>query len=198
MRIETSWDDARLPDLRLVALLRKHRLPAVFYIPSNCELEENDIRDLAETFEIGGHTVNHPQDLKLLSDEQLDYEIGENKRWLEELIGHPITKFCYPRGRYDDRVVEAVKRAGFTEARTVTIGCTTLPDDPFRRGTSVHTYNRQEYNGLPWPEYARQKFQEAKIGGYFHLWGHSWEFEKYDGWEELEKLFEYINENLDA
>jgi len=27
----------------------------------------------------------------------------------------------------------------------------------------------------------------------FHLWGHSWEIEKYDMWKKLEKLLQHIS-----
>ena len=74
MRIETSWDDGHELDLRLADLLRKYKLPATFYINTVSEekregkdLSEDDIVSLAKDFEIGGHTVSHPPDMKALS-----------------------------------------------------------------------------------------------------------------------------------
>lgn len=32
----------------------------------------------------------------------------------------------------------------------------------------------------------------------FHLWGHSWEIEKYGMWEELEKFLEYVSSYSDV
>ena len=54
--------------------------------------------------------------------------------------------------------------------------------------------------GLPfnswfsWLNLAKNSFDYAnKHGEVFHLWGHSWEIEKYGMWKQLEELFKYIN-----
>lgn len=198
MKLEISCDDGALEDLRVADLLEKYQLPCTFYIPSSSPLMPSDIKDLAEKFEIGGHTVSHPQDLKLLSDDSLDAELAENKIWLEKIIGREVTSFCYPRGRYDERVIEAVIRAGFKQARTTMVGSTDYPLDAFRHHTTVHAFNRSEYEGEEWLSYATRKFHEAsqKPDGYFHLWFHSWEIHKNNDWGRLEEIFKIINENL--
>ncbi|MCK4594349.1 polysaccharide deacetylase family protein, partial [bacterium] len=38
---------------------------------------------------------------------------------LERLTGRPVTSFAYPLGRYDERVVRAVRRAGYSYAVVV-------------------------------------------------------------------------------
>ncbi len=44
-----------------------------------------------------------------------------------------------------------------------------------------------------WLSMAKATFDTAlKNGEVFHLWGHSWEIEKYDMWDELEKFLQYI------
>jgi ABC-type uncharacterized transport system YnjBCD substrate-binding protein len=30
-------------------------------------------------------------------------------------------------------------------------------------------------------------------GGVFHLWGHSWEIDRYKDWDRLEKVLRYIS-----
>lgn len=37
-----------------------------------------------------------------------------------------------------------------------------------------------------------------KNGGIFHLYGHSWEIERYNLWKDLEKLFKYISDRKDV
>lgn len=45
-----------------------------------------------------------------------------------------------------------------------------------------------------WLNTAKATFDTAlKNEGVFHLWGHSWEIEKYGMWEDLEKLLQYIS-----
>lgn len=196
MVIETSWDDGNIKDLYLAKLLQKYNLPGIFYIPSRCNLGEQDINTLvAGGFEIGGHTVSHPHDLKKLPSDELDREIRGNKTWLESF--GPVTKFCYPRGRYNDEVKDAVKSIGFESARTTKVGYITLPVDHFEMHTTVHAFNRREYGGKSWWIYAMEKFMEAKrVDGYFHLWGHSWEVDRNKDWDHLDSIFKLISNNL--
>ena len=55
----TSWDDGRYQDFRLAELLKKYEIPAIFYIPVNCEIDKDGILKLAKDFEIGSHTLTH-------------------------------------------------------------------------------------------------------------------------------------------
>ena len=58
---------------------------------------------------IGWHTHSHP-DLTKVDDEQLKYEVTPP---------FPMEDFAYPYGKLDNRVVEAVKKAGFKRAWSV-------------------------------------------------------------------------------
>ena len=55
----------------------------------------------------------------------------------------PVTSFCYPFGDFDDRVVEAVRRAGYRAATVIRGGISKDLSDPFRlkriavRGTNT-------------------------------------------------------------
>lgn len=69
-------------------------------------------------FKIGWHTWSHP-DLTTLSNEEIIKEITPP---------FPMDYFAYPYGRYDDRVVELVKSAGFKLAYSVTQGSTNHND----------------------------------------------------------------------
>ena len=47
-------------------------------------------------------------------------------------------------------------------------------------------------------DYAKEQFRIAKEkDGVFHIFGHSWEIEKYNLWNELESFFKYIYEPND-
>ena len=203
-KLITSWDDGYEKDIGLAQMLKSHNIPGIFYIPNQIPnfspedvISEDAIKQLhRDGFEIGGHTFSHPNDLKLLEGSKLRDQIVKNKEWLENIIGAPITKFCYPSGRYNDATIEVLKELGFKEARTVVVMNTTKPENPFRTATSVHVYpHRKEYGGRSWGEVARDLYKKAikKEGGYFHLWGHSWEIEKFRLWEELDEFFECIN-----
>lgn len=198
MLFETSWDDGSMLDLKLIDLLKKYEMPATFYMPIRCDLGMFKVREIAKDFEIGCHTYSHPQDMKLLSEEELHVEIKVAKEVLEKVIDKTVTKFCYPRGRYNDFVKAIVKEAGFEEARTTKVGQTTMTFDMFEKPTTIHAYQRSEYNGHDWLEVAKKFYAVSKVSGYFHLWGHSAEVEKHNDWDRLEKLFKHIYEDRNS
>lgn len=65
--------------------------------------------------EIGAHTRSHPR-LTTCDDRTLHDEICGSKTDLEDLVGTPVTQFCYPYGDLDDRVVAATREAGYAAA----------------------------------------------------------------------------------
>lgn len=88
---------------------------------------------------------------------------------------------------------------------------------PFRKIDASHLYVgkilepfRQRAPGLralgvplsamhSWLSVAKATFDAAlKNGNVFHLWGHSWEIEKYGMWDEFEKFLEYIGNRNDC
>ena len=196
MRIITSWDDGRKQDMRLAKLLLKYKMPAIFFISGDTELSIDEIRELAKSFRIGGHTKTHPHDMKQLDAEELKYIIQRNKEDLEAIIRREITDFAYPKGRYDERVIEAVKEAGFKTARTTVIGYTVAKLGPYRLPTTAHVYpNHKEYGDKGWAKYAWSKITEG--GDFVHIWGHSWEIDKFGMWEELETFLAFLKEMVD-
>lgn len=198
MIFETSWDDGSKFDWKLIELLKKYDTPAIFYLPINCEIGMFEARKIAEIYEVGCHTFSHPQDMKLLDEDNLRLEVATAKEVLEIAIAKPVTKFCYPRGRYSPFVRDYVKKAGFKEARTTVVGKTDMDFDLFEKPTSIHAYQRKEYGDMDWLDFAKGVYQLSKRNGYFHLWGHSAEIEKNNDWDKLEELLKYIHENRNS
>ena len=66
-------------------------------------------------FEIGSHSRRH---LYLCNkpDRILKTEIEDSKKLIEDLTGAAVRSFCYPFGRYNQRVVEYVREAGYKYA----------------------------------------------------------------------------------
>lgn len=197
MKLITSWDDGKKMDLRLADMLKGFNLPGIFYIPTMSELSGKDIMDLHDAgFEIGGHTRTHPQDMKYLDRKEISYEIASNKNFLESIIGESIKTFAYPRGRYDERVIDTLKYLNFEWARTVEILKLDQGDDPFRTPTTIHVgMQRAEYQGRDWLEVAKQYFDlmaEKNLFIVFHIWGHSWEIDRLRQWEKLNNFLQYL------
>jgi peptidoglycan/xylan/chitin deacetylase (PgdA/CDA1 family) len=116
-------------------LLRARGWPAVLNLKlGNLEpgsFADRDVRRLvAAGWELGAHTFTHP-DLRSLGDAALDREVAGSRREIRRRFGVPVDFFCYPAGRYDARVIAAVRRAGFLGATTTIEGLAT-PDHPFK------------------------------------------------------------------
>lgn len=211
LKVALSFDDNCKGNLELADLLVLHDFRATFYL-ANCPakgchpLDVEDIKGLSTLgFEIGGHTVSHPPDLKELNDSELDFEICRNKIWLEGIIDKPINKFCYPRGRHDEHVRAAVKRAGYESARTTVVDqFYNHTGDPFQVPTTVHCFQRTEYNDEYWFTYAKRRFDDALAASkltsddvVYHLWGHQWEIDKNNEWEQFRALIQYIRNRME-
>ncbi|MFO7173944.1 MAG: polysaccharide deacetylase family protein [Bacillota bacterium] len=90
------------------------------------------LREMAAAgIEIGAHSATHPN-LREVDAGRLEQEVAGSRRALEEQLGMPILFFSYPGGSYDEKVLAAVKAAGYLGAVTVASGAATPEDDPFQ------------------------------------------------------------------
>ena len=81
-------------------------------------------------WEIGAHTLSHP-DLTRLSDEDVLHELRESRRRIEHELQTKVISFAYPFGTYDDRVKELVKQTEFEFGIATDTGGLTIEDDRF-------------------------------------------------------------------
>jgi len=209
--VTTSWDDGSTYDRKLAGLLDTYGIKGTFYIPRsyrNDQLRESDVRELDKRFEIGCHTLDHV-DLTAVPPEDAAREIEGSKSYLESLLGHRVLMFSYPKGRYNRNIKELVRRSGFVAARTCDYGESGSFDDPYEWKVSVQTTNGSPRialisclrAGMPvasvfdWEARAKHLFDRMlRSGGVYHLWGHSWEIEKGNCWEKLERVLRYISD----
>jgi peptidoglycan/xylan/chitin deacetylase (PgdA/CDA1 family) len=67
---------------------------------------------------VGSHTVNH-YDLTKLNQRQLEYELKQSKRDLEDNLNREIVSLSYPFGRFNQPVQEEVLRQGYQHAFSI-------------------------------------------------------------------------------
>lgn len=58
------------------------------------------------------HTCTHP-DMTKIGVEQINRELNESRKEIEAHLGAPVRHFAYPYGRFNERVMERVKEAGY-------------------------------------------------------------------------------------
>ncbi|MEN5300327.1 polysaccharide deacetylase family protein [Ochrobactrum sp. S1502_03] len=77
--------------------------------------------------EVGAHTLDHVL-LPETDDPEARRQIAESKLKLEDMLGKPITNFCYPYGGNNPIHREMVRDAGYESAVT-TVSRSAKPDD---------------------------------------------------------------------
>lgn len=105
-------------------------------LPQNLMMTSAEVKAMRQAgMQIGAHTVSHPI-LAKLTDDQARQEIGDSKRFLEQLLGERITLFAYPNGKpgedYSPQSVEVVRSLGFDAAVSTQWGASRMGDDPLQ------------------------------------------------------------------
>ena len=134
--IVLTFDDGSASIRRnALPVLRKARWPGVLNLEldnmgSRGGMKPLDVRALLSAgWELDSHTISH-RDLTTLSAAALEHEVADSRWQLQRQFHVPARFFCYPVGRYDARVVAAVRAAGYSGATTTRIGLA-RPSEPF-------------------------------------------------------------------
>jgi len=119
-------DDGYKDNVKMGRILSEYNFPATIFIitgkiGNDGFMNEKDLvfLDSNTPVDIGAHTENHAY---LPECESPDYEIRQSKRMLESVLGHRISAFSYPEGRYTRDIQSLVKKAGFDVAVTTNRG----------------------------------------------------------------------------
>ena len=120
-----------LPILRRAGWVADENLQLTGLPPRQGGLTTKQIRALvAAGWELDTQGYNHA-DLTALDSEQLRFQTAVTRARLRKLYGVAVSWFCYPSGRYDQAVVDAVRAAGFVGATTVLAGWAQPGGDPY-------------------------------------------------------------------
>jgi peptidoglycan/xylan/chitin deacetylase (PgdA/CDA1 family) len=200
----------------LAELLKKYSIKGTFYIaPLNHEvskselLNEDQLRLLAKDFEIGAHTMTHVR-LAEIDRDSAEKEMRNSKSYLEKVLGKTVSSFSYPYGSFNKSIIDAARNIGFRCARTTQAyrfdcGCSLCMP------TSMHAFDQlrdiwpiakfANFNPIKfiryyhhWDTLAIAMFdQTLEKGGVFHLWGHSFDIDRFNDWEQLERVLRHIS-----
>lgn len=208
-----SYDDGTIHDRKLVKLMNKYHLIGTFHLNSNKlgtdiyfdYLNKAEIKQLYEGHEVSVHSANHPN-LTDISKIDVFYEIAEDRKELERLVGYPVRGMAYPFGNTNDDVVAIIDDLGIEYARTV--GDTynfEIPKDFLRWYPTIHQFAKAYWEPNQ-PEKDKKEleafykviadFLATKQLAVLDIWGHSWEmgFDQ-NKWDETDKFFTLLANN---
>jgi peptidoglycan/xylan/chitin deacetylase (PgdA/CDA1 family) len=107
---------------------------------------------VAGGWEIGSHTRTHP-DLTNATDEELHAELAGSRKDCEAELGAPCTSIAYPYGRFDQRVEQSSRRAGYQ------VGAGLAVEGAYGRSRQVMCWPRLALYGKDEPARFWTKFQ---------------------------------------
>lgn len=94
---------------------------------------------------ICSQTVTHPPDLRRLSAAQLDKEMVDSKDALLSQLGMPVNYIAYPNGKWNQKAVDAARRAGYLMGFTEELRPAETASSILAVPRYVHTKYRQAW-----------------------------------------------------
>ena len=119
-------------------LLNQHHLKATFFIFTNPigrsqnYMTWEQLQELVTAgMEIGSHGHYHLY-LTKITDPELDRELTDSKKIIENHLGISVNAIAHPFGIYNDHIIEAMKTAGYLAARDIVNGVSHKKEDLFK------------------------------------------------------------------
>lgn len=195
-----SYDDGKITDRRMVALLNEYGLKGTFNVNSGLvdrdfknyydeRIPISEYKELYKGHEVACHTYTHPT-IARCPKEQIAQQVLEDRRKLEEALGTTVRGMAYPNGSFSDEVVDVFRSCGLVHARTInSTHSFDMPSD-FLRWNPTCRHAEPNLMDLCRKFVADHKTQYIYM---FYVWGHSYEFERDNNWYILEDLVKEVS-----
>lgn len=200
-----SYDDGITQDKKLIQIFDKYGIKGTFNLNSGCfgtsnpgvvrgvkinhvRIDSNEIKEVYKNHEVAVHTLTHPH-LKELPKEVFTYEVMEDKKNLEEIVGYPVRGMAYPFGDYDDDIIETLKELKIEYSRTVKEHENfKLPQNYLALEATCH------HNNTKLLDLAKAFIDSTEVS-LFYVWGHSYEFDADNNWDKIEEFCKLLGNN---
>lgn len=140
----------------LFPLLKQYNVKATVFIIGqdvsgiNHKMNEEQIKEMSDSglVSIQSHSYTHG-DMGSMSEETLEYEIGETQKVLTRITGKIPYVLCYPSGKFSSKTIEVAQRHNLNFALKMVGGLyNTSVDDVFKisryyiaRSTDIYTFS---------------------------------------------------------
>lgn len=208
-----SYDDGVTQDIRLVEILNRYGMKATFNLNSELlgkdgcldilgkkishyKLQPHEINEVYKAHEIASHTLTHP-DLTEMSAEEVIRQVERDRLNLSELSGVEVIGMAYPgkQPNYNSRIAQIIEDCtGVKYART------TICSNDFSPQRDLYEFHPSVFH-RDWERLYNlaEKFieLEPKNEKILYIWGHSYEFDINNEWDDFEKFCKFISNRSD-
>lgn len=201
-----SYDDNTTQDERLIELMKQYNIKGTFNIIPNWFAAEDAVFPEGETYinvtekkalelydneliEVANHGFNHTKMTCTPKIQQME-DLVKCRQKLEQMYQQIITGFAYPYGWYNEDLMQLLKEAGITYARTVHSTYEfSLPDN----WLELHPTCHQADERLPelTEHFLKDSVEEQPY--MYYVWGHTFEFDQQNNWHLIEDLFQSVS-----
>lgn len=209
-----SYDDGVTQDQRLISLLNRYGLKATFNLNSGLLgqpgslVRDNrtvahvkpracEVLEIYRGHEIAAHTLTHPF-LPNCDDGEIVRQVEQDRLALSELAGYEVVGMAYPGGgvNYNAHVVEVVAGGtGIRYARTIDA------NGSFASQDALLCFRPTVWHG-DWEtlfSLGRQLLDaDDGVPRLLYVWGHAYEFDIADTWEQFERFCALISGHDDV
>lgn len=214
-----SYDDGKFADRRLVSIFNKYNIKGTFNLNSGLQndgarIPASEWPELYKGHEVATHTVSHPTIARCPAT-RIVTEYLEDRKFLESVMGYPVRGHAYPNGSYSKQVEDIMASIGIKYGRIIgdyyaeeyatrqavtecgfeVVGDTNGFDFPTNyyewKPTCHHNHNLLGFG---------QAFKDIKKKQNLYMmyvWGHSYEFDRDNNWDTIEKFCEMISNQDD-
>lgn len=192
-----SYDDGKIEDKRLIEIFDANKIKGTFnlnfglidgtmYNQDHPRIQKSEIKELYKNHEVATHCYTHPT-IERCPLTEVAFEILEDRKGLEGLIGKPVRGHAYPNGSYSEEIKQLFKQLGIAYARVVEPRPDyKLPTDPLEWHPTC-SHNSPDL--MKHAEFLKD-FKKRQYLKLVYIWGHSYEFDDKNNWEVIEKFCE--------
>ena len=205
-----SYDDGVTQDQRLIDIFNRYGLKCTFNLNSDllgkanslvregvtvahCKPRACEVEKIYKGHEIAAHTLTHPC-LCDLKDEEVVWQVEQDRIALSELAGYEVVGMAYPGcgKNYDSRVVRLVR-----EHTKIRYARTTVSNHRFDLQNNLLEFKPTAYHheSLPALFETGKRFLETEAyqPQILYVWGHAYEFDINNTWQEFEDFCRMIS-----
>lgn len=199
-----SYDDGNTQDIKLIRILDRYGLKGTFNVNTGLFLNDAAERDgegkltwaeaeelfTGSAHEVAVHTLTHPWIATLKSHEAIR-EVMEDRRNIEKHFRSLGRGMAYPFGCYTDETLEVLRLCGIAYSRTTkATHAFRLPENWLTLHPTCH-HNDPELMTLA--DVFLNEDPRWDTCSMFYVWGHTYEFDRNNNWDVIEKFAEKIS-----